>query len=498
MGPISWALPALDFAAIDALAAGREVVADSRKVRPGDVFLAFQGEYADGRRYIDAAIAAGAGAVLWESDDTDGDGFVWQPQWTVPNLGVPQLRAQAGIVASHLLGHPSAAQTVVGITGTNGKTSIANWLGQAFTRLGFPTGVLGTLGNGVYPALESSTHTTLDPVALQHWLARFRDAGAAHVAMEVSSHGLAQARAHGVAFDIAVFTNLTRDHLDYHGTLEAYGAEKAKLFVWQGLKAAVINADDAFGRTLLATTTAPRVLSYGIDAGDIRATRIEATLDGLVLDVVTPAGGATIRSSLVGRFNAYNLLACLGVLLAADVALVQAVAALEAIESAPGRMQRLGGVRQPLVVVDYAHTPDALDKALTTLREAMPARSRLYCVFGCGGDRDRGKRPLMGEIACRLADATVITSDNPRSEPPQQIIDDIVAGVAGVDGSGLANYSIESDRTRAITATIDLAGAGDVVLIAGKGHETYQEIRGVRHHFDDVEVARAALTRKAS
>ncbi|MBM3116511.1 UDP-N-acetylmuramoyl-L-alanyl-D-glutamate--2,6-diaminopimelate ligase [Jeongeupia naejangsanensis] len=498
MGPVSWPLAALDFAAIDAIASGRRVVADSRQIRPGDVFLAFQGEYADGRQYVQAAIDAGAGAVLWETGDAGSATFVWQPEWAVPNLGVDQLRAQAGIVAGHLLGDPSVAQTVVGITGTNGKTSIANWLGQAFTRLGHKTGVLGTLGNGVFPALEDSTHTTLDPVALQHWLARFRDAGAGHVAMEVSSHGLAQARAHGVAFDIAVFTNLTRDHLDYHGTLDAYGAEKAKLFAWQGLKAAVINADDAFGRTLLTTTTAPRVLSYGIDAGDIRATRLAATLDGLVLDVVTPAGEATIRSSLIGRFNAYNLLACLGVLLAADMALADAVAALEAIESAPGRMQRLGGGAQPLVVVDYAHTPDALDKALTTLREAMPAKSRLFCVFGCGGDRDRGKRPQMGEIACRLADSTVITSDNPRSERPQRIIDDIVAGVEGVDGSGLANYSIESDRARAIAATIDFAGRGDVVLIAGKGHETYQEIQGVRGHFDDVEQAVAALARKTS
>ncbi|BCL76879.1 UDP-N-acetylmuramoyl-L-alanyl-D-glutamate--2,6-diaminopimelate ligase [Jeongeupia sp. HS-3] len=493
MGPLSWPLPALDFAAIDALAASRRVVADSRRVQAGDVFLAFQGEYADGRQHIQAAIDAGAAAVLWEAED-----FVWQPSWQVANLAIPQLRAQAGNVASHLLGNPSAVQTVIGITGTNGKTSIANWLAQAFNRLGHPTGVLGTLGNGVYPALVSSTHTTLDPVSLQHWLAQFRDAGADHVAMEVSSHGLAQARVHGVAFDIAVFTNLTRDHLDYHGTLEAYGAEKARLFVWQGLRAAVINADDAFGRELLATTSAPQVLSYGIDAGDIRATRLSATLAGLELDVVTPVGKATIKSTLIGRFNAYNLLACLGVLLAADVPLADAVAALEAIESAPGRMQRLGGGTQPLIVVDYAHTPDALDKALTTLREAMPAKGRLYCVFGCGGDRDRGKRPLMGNIACRLADTTVMTSDNPRTESPQQIIDDIVAGVAGVDGTGLANYSIESDRARAIAATIELAGANDVVLIAGKGHETYQEIMGVRAHFDDVEQARAALARKAS
>ncbi|SMC26674.1 UDP-N-acetylmuramoylalanyl-D-glutamate--2,6-diaminopimelate ligase [Andreprevotia lacus DSM 23236] len=491
MKPQSWNLPPLDLAAIDALAAGRRFVMDSRKVQAGDVFLAFQGEYADGRSYIDAAIAAGAGAVIWEADD-----FTWNPAWTVPNLAVPQLRAQAGIVASHLLGDPSARLAVIGITGTNGKTSIANWLGQALSALGHQTGVLGTLGNGLYPALIESTHTTLDPVALQQWLGEFAAQGASHVAMEVSSHGLAQARAHGTQFKVAVFTNLTRDHLDYHGTMQQYGAEKARLFDWQGLQAAVINADDAFGAELIKSTSAPRVYSYGIQGGDIRALRIGMTLAGLNIDVTTPLGEATIHSRLIGSFNAYNLLACLGVLLALDVPLADAVQVLGQIESAPGRMQRLGGDGKPLVVVDYAHTPDALEKALATLKQLLPQGSRLYCVFGCGGDRDPGKRPMMGEVACRLADAVVITSDNPRSETPRAIINDIIKGVAGVPGTGTDNYTIESDRSDAIGDAIALAGPGDVVLIAGKGHENYQEVNGVRHHFDDVEVAAAALQRK--
>ncbi|UXY15588.1 UDP-N-acetylmuramoyl-L-alanyl-D-glutamate--2,6-diaminopimelate ligase [Chitiniphilus purpureus] len=492
MKPANWPLPALDLAALDLLAAGRHVVSDSRKVKRGDVFLAFQGEEADGRDHIGAAIANGAGAVVWEAE-----GYDWNPAWAVPNLPIAQLRAQAGIVAARLMGDPSAEMTVLGVTGTNGKTSIANWLAQALTGLERKVGVLGTLGNGIYPSLLPSSHTTLDPVALQGWLAGFRDTGVGTVAMEVSSHGLAQARTHGVAFDVAIFTNLTRDHLDYHGTLEAYGAEKARLFVWEGLQAAVINADDLFGAQLLRETTAPRVLSYGLQAGDVRAQRLDASLAGLRLAVTTPMGATVLHSSLVGRFNAYNLLACLAALLAIDVPLATAAQALSKVAAAPGRMQRLGGgPRQPLVVVDYAHTPDALEKTLSTLREAMAGGGRLFCVFGCGGDRDRGKRPLMGKVACDLADTVVITSDNPRSESPQQIIDDIVAGVEGATGSGDADYSVESDRGEAIAHTIELAQPGDVVLIAGKGHENYQEINGVRHPFDDVEAARAVLARK--
>ncbi|GGP25658.1 UDP-N-acetylmuramoyl-L-alanyl-D-glutamate--2,6-diaminopimelate ligase [Silvimonas amylolytica] len=492
MKPQTWTLEPLDLTAIDAIAAGRPVRADSRLVGAGDVFLAFQGEYADGRTYIDKAIAAGAGAVLWESDN-----FTWQPEWTVPNLAVPQLRAQAGIVASHLLGDPSQTLFVAGVTGTNGKTSIAHWLGQAFSLLGNKTGVLGTMGNGVWGALEPSTHTTLDPIAVQQWLHQFREQGVSHVAMEVSSHGLAQARVHGVAFDTAVFTNLTRDHLDYHGSMEAYGAEKARLFAWEGLKNAVINVDDEFGRKLAEETTAKNVITYGIDQGDIRAVAVHASLAGLALEIDTPQGRCSVVSELIGRFNVYNLLATLGVLLSAGVSLTDAARALGQIKAAGGRMQRLGGGKQPLVVVDYAHTPDALEKALSTLRDAMPEGKRLYCVFGCGGDRDPGKRPIMGKIACDLADNVIVTSDNPRSESPQKIIEDIVKGVEGVYGLGDHNYAISVDRRHAIEDTIDLAGPDDVVLIAGKGHETYQEINGVRHHFDDVEEARAALERKS-
>ncbi len=314
--------------------------------------------------------------------------------------------------------------------------------------------------------------------------------------MELSSHGLDQARAHGVAVDCAVFTNLTRDHLDYHGNMDEYGAAKARLFEWEGLKSAVINQDDAFGRKLLGMTRAETVYSYGLEGGDIHPLQLDVSLDGICMRVSSPQGEADIVSPLIGRFNASNLLACLGVLLAAGIDLQIAAQALGKIVPAPGRMQRLGGGALPLVIVDYAHTPDALEKALSTLRQSMSGSGRLTCVFGCGGNRDNGKRALMGEIACRIADSVIITSDNPRDEAPQAIIQDIVSGVSGVPGTGKANYTIESDRTHAIADAVELARSGDVVLIAGKGHENYQEIKGERHHFDDVKQARLALERK--
>jgi UDP-N-acetylmuramoyl-L-alanyl-D-glutamate--2,6-diaminopimelate ligase len=489
--PLPLALPDLDWAAIDTIATGRQPVADSRLVTPGDAFLAFAGEQGDGRRYIAQALAAGAGCVLWEQDDS----FVAPDTGAVPQLGIPALREQAGRIAAHLLGDPSRAMRCVGVTGTNGKTSITHWLVQAFARLGHKPALIGTLGYGFLGALEPASHTTPDAVRLQNLMARYRDAGATHLAMEVSSHALAQGRTHGVTFEAAVFTNLTRDHLDYHGDMATYGATKARLFDWEGLQHAVINADDDFGATLLARLPAALTIGYGIEHGAVRAESLELGLDGLRFDVATPWGRGRVESALVGRFNVLNLLACLAVLLRMGVPLDTATAVLGQIESAQGRMQRLGGGAQPLVIVDYAHTPDALENALTTLRHAMAPGGRLICVFGCGGDRDRGKRPQMGHIACTLADTVVITSDNPRTEDPKRILADIVAGVDGAAAKALhhGHYSVESDRARAIESAISLAQAGDVVLIAGKGHEAYQDIAGVKHPFSDEAVARAAL-----
>ncbi|KMJ54415.1 UDP-N-acetylmuramoylalanyl-D-glutamate--2,6-diaminopimelate ligase [Vogesella sp. EB] len=461
------------------------VEADSRRVFPGDVFLACRGEYSDGRDFIAAALEKGAAAVLWD----DADGFVWNPAWQVPNLAVPQLRERAGIVAAHVYGYPSRDMAVIGITGTNGKTSISHWLAQAYALLGEKAALIGTVGNGFYGALTETTHTTPDPITVQQKLAEYRRQGAHMVSMEVSSHGLDQFRVNGVSFRSAVFTNLTRDHLDYHGTMAEYGASKAKLFHWQGLQHAVINVDDAFGRQLASEIdqSRTRVISYGLEQGDVRPLSLAANLDGLQLSVTTPWGNAEIKSPLLGRFNAANMLACLAVLCANGVTLDDAVRVLGKIQPARGRMQRIGSSLEPLVVVDYAHTPDALEKALATLAEIRPVGGKLFCVFGCGGDRDKGKRPIMGEIAERIADVAVVTSDNPRSEAPAAIVADIVAGMQ-------APGHVEIDRAAAIHWAVANARVGDVILIAGKGHEEYQDIAGVKQPFSDFRVAEDALT----
>ncbi|RXZ44453.1 UDP-N-acetylmuramoyl-L-alanyl-D-glutamate--2,6-diaminopimelate ligase [Crenobacter cavernae] len=463
----------------------RRIESDSRRVLPGDLFLACRGEYADGRDFIPAALTKGAAAVLWD----DADGFAWNPDWAVPNLPVPQLRERAGIVAAHVLGQPSLKMVVLGITGTNGKTSISHWLAQAFSLLGRKAALIGTVGNGFYGELTETSHTTPDPVTVQQRLAEYQRQGAKVVTMEVSSHGLDQSRVNGVSFATAVFTNLTRDHLDYHGSMEDYGAAKAKLFHWEGLKHAVVNADDAFGRQLIADIdkNATQVVSYGLEQGDVRPLKLAASLDGLALDVTTPWGEVAIKTELLGRFNAANLLACLATLCVNGVSLKDAAQVLSRIQPARGRMQRIGGSREPLVVIDYAHTPDALEKALATLAEIKPAGSRLLCVFGCGGDRDKGKRSMMGAIAEKLADVAVVTSDNPRTEDPQAIIEDILSGM---EQAG----HVDQDRAQAIAWAVQSARPGDIVLVAGKGHEDYQEINKVKHPFSDFRVAEAALT----
>jgi UDP-N-acetylmuramoyl-L-alanyl-D-glutamate--2,6-diaminopimelate ligase len=300
---------------------------------------------------------------------------------------------------------------------------------------------------------------------------------------------LSQGRISGARFDVALFTNLTRDHLDYHGTMESYGEAKARLFDWPGLKHAVINVDDGFGRSLVSRLNGSRVkvFTYGIANGAISGHRLDLHRLGLDLEIRTPWGGGLVRSPLMGAYNAVNLLGVLGVLLASDVPLDQALKVLPELNAVSGRMQTLGGGARPLVVVDYAHTPDALEQVLSALRAHL-ARGRLACVFGCGGDRDAGKRPLMGEVASRLADAVFITSDNPRSEDPLAIIEAIASGAR-------PPYVLEPDRQRAIGLAVSSARPGDVVLVAGKGHETYQEAGGVRHPFSDVEVANACLAR---
>jgi UDP-N-acetylmuramyl-tripeptide synthetase len=483
-------LPAADVPALLAKlrAFPRRITADSRRIEPGVAFAAYPGTHADGRKFVPEAIARGASAVLWEST-----GFAWDRGWQIPHLPVEGLQMRLGQIADFIYGSPSQALWMVGVTGTNGKTSCAHWIGQALDACGRRAGILGTLGNGLVGGMAPASHTTPDAPALHELLRQFKAAGAKAVAMEVSSHGLDQGRVSGVKFDVALFTNLTRDHLDYHHTMAAYGHAKAKLFSWPRLRTSVINADDPFGQSLVDAGRArgAHVLSYGLAAADIAATDVQMSAGGMRLAVKTPWGKADIASPTIGTFNAQNLLGVLGTLLASDVPLDAAAAALSHLQPPAGRMQRMGGADRPLVVVDYAHTPDALEKVLNALRPAVAPSRELICVFGCGGDRDPGKRPEMGRIAARFADRVVVTSDNPRSEDPAAIANAVARGVRD---EGNRRWTIEIDRGDAIRHAVGAAKAGDVVLIAGKGHETYQDANGVRTAFSDAAVAVAALS----
>lgn len=474
-------------------APSEKLSADSRQIRVGDTFVACMGEYADGRNYIQAAINNGAAFVYW---DADGD-FVWQPEWTVPNQPISDLRECAGIVAAKAYGNVSGSLNIIGVTGTNGKTSITQWLAQAIDILENKKScaIIGTVGNGFFGELQETTHTTPDPVSVQTLLRQFKQSGANHIAMEVSSHGLHQYRVNGVPFKTAIFTNLTRDHLDYHNSMEEYGATKARLFHWQGLENAIINSDDEFGEKLILQLKQQyagslKVYSYGFNENaDIRITEFIANTQGMKIGLQTPWGNGTAQTRLLGRFNAQNFAAAIGALCASGFEFQAALNALVQIRPATGRMDCIINENKPLVVVDYAHTPDALEKALTTLREIQAPDSKLWCVFGCGGNRDRGKRPLMGAVAAQYSDCPVVTSDNPRMEDPNAIIADILPAVPNA-------VLVQVDRQTAIEQTIAQAAPQDIVLIAGKGHETYQDVQGVKHHFSDFEIAQLALERK--
>ncbi len=466
---------------------------DSRVVAGGDVFLAYPGERSDGRRFVAEAVARGAAAVLWERD-----GFEWPRELAAPNVAVAELKRLSGPLAAEVYGRPSEHLWVVGVTGTNGKTSSTQWLAQALAGAGRKCGVIGTLGMGFPGALVENPNTTPDAIVLQQAMRRFRDAGAACVALEASSIGLEQGRLEGTRFACALFTNLSRDHLEYHPDMEAYAQAKTRLFRAPGLAHAVLNLDDALGvriAHMLAFGPVRRV-GYSLSRGAAAASGLEhwleardltASGEGLAFRLESSWGAAAITSPLIGRFNAANLLGVIGALLVAGVRLDAIPGICARLEPPPGRMQRLGGGEAPLAVIDYAHSPDALDKCLAGLRDVARAQGgRLLCVFGCGGDRDRGKRPLMGEIASRHADFVVVTSDNPRSEDPEAIIADILPGVR-------VPHAVHVDRRAAIRAAIGAAHRGDVVLVAGKGHEPYQEIAGKRLPFSDADEVRAAL-----
>jgi UDP-N-acetylmuramoyl-L-alanyl-D-glutamate--2,6-diaminopimelate ligase len=473
--------------------------ADTRTIAAGDVFLAYAVDGADNRPFIANAIERGAAAVLVQSDGFTGDIDA------ATMYAVPRLNELAGTIASAWYGDPSDAMRVIGVTGTNGKTSCTNWISAALTALGQPCAIIGTLGSGMPGHLVYTGFTTPDAPQLQRNLAQLGAAGAKAVAMEVSSHALHQGRVNGTAFSVAVFTNLTQDHLDYHGTFEAYEAAKARLFAWPELKAAVINADDEAGRRLIASTKGrAKTIAYALQShadvqadASIVASNVRATATGTAFHIASDWGNTDIEVHTLGTFNVSNLLGVLGALLASDVPFDAAVAQLAKLESVNGRMERLGGRLQndePLVVIDFAHTPDALEKTLTALRPIADARGgKLICMFGCGGDRDATKRPLMGEIAERCADGVVVTSDNPRSEDPQKIIDQIAAGMQ--DASKARRIE---DRASAILQAVRCAAREDVIVLAGKGHESTQEIMGKKRAFSDQDHARLALAARAT
>jgi len=501
------------------VAPGASLTADSRRVAPGDVFLAYapapkEGVLTDGREFINHAIEQGARAVLF-----DDQAFAWHNEWQVPHSGIPGLRQVAGTLANRYYANPDQDMLAIAVTGTNGKTSCTQWLGSALSgsRPAIATVVIGTFGVGLFkagkaPVFDANGYTTPDAVQLQHALATARKNGAGALAIEASSIGLHQGRMTGLHIDIALFTNLTRDHLDYHGDMAAYEAAKTKLFDWPGLKHAVINLDDPMGVRLVTRLRerAPsvQITTYGLSQTGVGTPHLWASAlrnshAGTQFQLHTPIALASgvqpapmqVKTRLVGDFNVSNVLGVLGVLLASGLSMTGAIAAIENLQPVAGRMQQLGAPEQPLVVIDYAHTPDALEKTLASLRQLAQGRhGALWCVFGCGGDRDSGKRAQMGSVS-QAADHVIITSDNPRNEAPAAIIADIVAGS---DAAGKPVPQVIEDRATAILWALRHAAKTDVVLLAGKGHENTQEIKGRKHHFMDAEHAALALAARAT
>ena len=464
---------------------------DSRLIRAGDVFLAYRGEQNDGRHYIKDAITAGAVAVVVEAESFSQADI---HSLSVPIIPIRALRSQAGKIIERFYACPSHDLDIVGITGTNGKTSVAYMLARALMAYQEKeVGSVGTLGYGTISNLQTGSNTTPDPLTLHRLFAELRTASIKSVVMEVSSHALQQGRVSGVDFTIGVFTNLSRDHLDYHHDMQSYARAKRQLFLAENMQFAVLNADDEYGRRLHGELRKKLpVVSYGLISefsSEVLKTQglvRRNVTNRLELDIRSPWGRGVLRSQLNGRFNAYNLLASLSVLCLLDVPFEQALERLALLDSVPGRLEYFGHGHSPQVFVDYAHTPDALKQVLLGLRQQESGK--LICVFGCGGERDQGKRAEMGRIAERYADELIVTSDNPRSEAPQAIVDDIMAGMLAP-----AAVTVQLDRAAAIRSAILAADRTDIVLIAGKGHETYQEIAGQRLPFSDRQWVRKVL-----
>ncbi|MFY8103551.1 MAG: UDP-N-acetylmuramoyl-L-alanyl-D-glutamate--2,6-diaminopimelate ligase [Ramlibacter sp.] len=470
---------------------------DSRKVGAGDGFIAWPGAATDGRRHVGSALAQGAAACLVEAEGVDAFDFGSGQETSVARY--PGLKADTGPIAAAYYERPSERIEVLAVTGTNGKTSTAWWLAQALSAARESgCAVIGTLGTGCPPRVTYTGLTTPDPVLLQGQLRRFADEGLSACAIEASSIGIVERRLDGTRIAVAVFTNFSRDHLDYHGTMDAYWAAKAALFDWPGLRAAVVNLDDGKGEGLAQSLAGGGLdlwtLSCHRDDARLRALDIAYGEAGLRFTVAEGTQREALQTSVIGQYNVSNLLGVIGAMRAVGVPLAQAVRACRDLLPVPGRMECLHRAGHPLVAVDYAHTPDALDQALAALRPLAQQRGgSLWCVFGCGGDRDATKRPLMAAIAQKQADRVVVTSDNPRSEKPQDIISQILLGLSHQDA-----VQVEVDRARAIEATVRAAAPADVILLAGKGHEDHQEIDGVRTPFDDRVHARAALDKRSA
>ncbi|MEZ5650991.1 MAG: UDP-N-acetylmuramoyl-L-alanyl-D-glutamate--2,6-diaminopimelate ligase [Burkholderiaceae bacterium] len=486
----------------ESLASGARLSADSRRVGPGDGFLAFAGDRSDGRASIAQALEQGAAAVLF-----DADGVPKLPRTDIPMRGLPGLRQLAGEVASVFYDDPSAMLAVVAFTGTNGKTTCADWCAAGLAKRFATSASLGTLGLRRHPRGAAGfvagdapgMLTTPDAVALQDTLARLRDDGVGHVTIEASSIGIERRRLAGCRIAVAVFTNLSRDHLDYHGNMDAYAKAKSELFAMPGLRAAAIAGDDPAAAVMLARLPSglPLIMFgerpvFPAGARLLRLRGLRPTAAGSILEIDGDFGAARVELPVLGSFNARNALAVLASWLLSGVPFETGCEWLRGLAPVPGRLQSVGGADAPLVVIDYAHTPDALVAVLEALRPNARARGgRLWCVFGCGGDRDAGKRPLMAAAAQAHADLVIVTSDNPRGESPQAIIDDIRAGFSRAPHAEIA------DRAQAIASAILNADAADVILLAGKGHEPYQEVAGERRPFSDQQVAQAGLAVRA-
>lgn len=466
---------------------------DSRAIQPGDGFIAWPGAAADGRQFVRAALAQGATACLVEQVGSEAFGFDSDAVASYSGL-----KAATGPIAAAYCQQPSESLDVLAITGTNGKTSTAWWLAQALSKTELltltPCAVVGTLGIGIPPDVLSTGLTTPDPVRLQQAFRGFVDLGLGACAIEASSIGIVERRLDGTRIRVAVFTNFTQDHLDYHGSTEAYWQAKAELFRWPGLQAAVVNVDDPQGAELAASLTGMDVWTLSCThPARLQADNIRYEAGGLCFEVLEGAARHSLHTAVIGQYNVANLLGVIGAMRAVGVPLAEAVQACHGLLPVPGRMDCINPPGQPLVAIDYAHTPDALDKALLALQPLAQARGgKLWCVFGCGGDRDASKRPLMAAVAEKNADLVLVTSDNPRSEKPEHIISQILLGL-----SHNACVHVQADRAQAIAEAIAQAAPADVLLLAGKGHETTQEVAGVKHAFSDKAHAEAALSRRA-